>query len=130
MSCLTTSATRRSRSVPAAVLIASAAASSHEVLLVLMISVTLYTLMTLSFDHVRPAPGRLPPACHRVTLPVRRCRQMIAESAGRVAGTCAFTGDRGAGFSAALAISGISTSGYGFRVLLCASITFGGLAPR
>src|ERR1700733_1454026 len=57
MSCLTTSATRRSRSVPAAVLIASAAASSHEVLLVPMISVTLYTLMTLSFEHVRPAPG-------------------------------------------------------------------------
>src|ERR1700744_2958688 len=57
MSCLTTSATRRSRSVPAAVLIASAAASSHEVLLVPMISVTLYTLMTVSFDHVRPAPG-------------------------------------------------------------------------
>src|SRR6266567_3114088 len=57
MSCLTTSATRRSRSVPAAVLIASAAASSHDVLLVPMISVTLYTLMTLSFDHVRPASG-------------------------------------------------------------------------
>ena len=53
-----------------AVLIASAAASSHEVLLVPMISVTLYTLMTLSFDHVRPAPGLLPePACHRATLP-------------------------------------------------------------
>src|SRR5271169_6474668 len=58
MSCLTTSATRRSRSVPAAVLIASAAASSHEVLLVPMISVTLYTLITLSFEHLRPAPGR------------------------------------------------------------------------
>src|SRR5580693_3545807 len=57
MSCLTTSATRRSRSVPAAVLIASAAASSHEVPLVPMISVTLYTLMTVSFDHVRPAPS-------------------------------------------------------------------------
>src|SRR5260370_42573757 len=56
MSCLTTSAPRRSRRVPAAVLIASAAASSHEVLLVPMISVTLYTLMTLSFEHVRPAP--------------------------------------------------------------------------
>src|ERR1700729_1820502 len=63
MSCLTTSATRRSRSVPAAVLIASAAASSHEVLLVPMISVTLYTLMTLSFDHVRPAPGLTKPPC-------------------------------------------------------------------
>jgi hypothetical protein len=35
--------------VPAAVLIASAAASSHDVLLVPMTSVTLYTLMTLSF---------------------------------------------------------------------------------
>src|SRR5580693_2776614 len=57
MSSLTTSATRRSRSVPAAVLIASAAASSHEVLLVPMISVTLYTLITLSFDHVRPPLG-------------------------------------------------------------------------
>src|SRR5580704_837840 len=45
MSCLTTSATRRSRSVPAAVLIASAAASSHELLLVPIISVTLYTLI-------------------------------------------------------------------------------------
>src|SRR5690348_4396129 len=50
MSCLTTSATRRSRMVPAAVLIASAAASSHDVPLVPMTSVTLYTLMTLSFD--------------------------------------------------------------------------------
>src|ERR1017187_2526139 len=79
MSCLTTSATRRSRSVPVAVLIASAAASSHEVLLVPMISVTLYTLITLSFDHVRPVPGLLPPACHRATLPGRRCRQVIAE---------------------------------------------------
>src|SRR5450755_759234 len=57
MSCLTTSATRRSRSVPAAVLTASAAASSHEVLLVPMISVTLYTLITLSFDHVGPLRG-------------------------------------------------------------------------
>src|SRR5580692_3214739 len=66
MSCLMTSATRRSRSVPAAVLIASAAASSHEVLLVPMISVTLYTLMTVSFDHVRPAAGLLPPASHRL----------------------------------------------------------------
>src|ERR1700727_536056 len=56
MSCLMTSATRRSRSVPAAVLIASAAASSHEVLLVPMISVTLYTLMTISFDR-GPAPS-------------------------------------------------------------------------
>src|ERR1700759_3435433 len=54
MSCLTTSATRRSRSVPAAVLIASEAASSHDVVLVPMISVTLYTLITLSFDRCRP----------------------------------------------------------------------------
>src|ERR1700690_539112 len=57
MSCLRTSATRRSRSVPAAVLIASAAASSHEVLLVPMISVTLYTDMALSFDRVRLVRG-------------------------------------------------------------------------
>src|ERR1700728_3804739 len=57
MSCLMTSPTRRSRSVPAAVLIASAAASSHEVLLVPMISVTLYTLITVSFDHVGPLRG-------------------------------------------------------------------------
>src|SRR5215475_8407536 len=49
MSYLTTSATRRSRMVPAAVLIASAAASSHDVPLVPMTSVTRYTLMTLSF---------------------------------------------------------------------------------
>src|SRR6476620_3560884 len=54
MSCFMTSATRRSRIVPAAVLIASAAASSHDVLLVPMISVTLYTLMTLSFDGLLP----------------------------------------------------------------------------
>src|SRR5258708_17150690 len=65
MSCLTTSATRRSRSVPAAALIASAAASSHDVPLVPMISVTLYTLMSLSFDDWRPGPGLLRPACHR-----------------------------------------------------------------
>src|ERR1700735_2548365 len=74
MSCLMTSPTRRSRSVPAAVLIASAAASSHDVLLVPMISVTLYTLITLSFEHVRPAPGLLRPACHKATLPCRQCR--------------------------------------------------------
>src|SRR5580698_10533974 len=66
MSCLMTSATRRSRSVPAAVLIASAAASSHEVLLVPMISVTLYTLMTISFDR-GPAPS---PCCQPSTEPV------------------------------------------------------------
>ena len=36
--------------VPAAVLIASAAASSHNVPLVPMTSVAVYTLMTLSFD--------------------------------------------------------------------------------
>src|ERR1039457_4454672 len=81
MSSLTTSATRRSWMVPAAVLIASAAASSHEVLLVPMISVTLYTLLTLSFDHAQTVPGGLPPACHRATLLGRRCRQVIAESA-------------------------------------------------
>src|SRR5260370_14608040 len=65
MSCLTTSATRRSRSVPAAALIASDAASSHEVPLVPMISVTLYTLTSLSFDDLRPGPGLLRPACHK-----------------------------------------------------------------
>src|ERR1019366_1064839 len=53
MSCSTTSATRSSRRCWPAVLTASAAASSHEVLLVPMISVTLYTLMALSFDDVR-----------------------------------------------------------------------------
>src|SRR5215467_4418512 len=57
MSCLTTSATRRSRIVPAAVLIASAAASSHDVLLVPMTSVTRYTLMTLSSQEL---PTRAP----------------------------------------------------------------------
>src|SRR5215831_7481473 len=63
MSCLTTSPTRRSRIVPAAVLIASAAASSHDVLLVPMTSVTLYTLITLSF---RGPPTRAPtgPVAH------------------------------------------------------------------
>src|ERR1700733_1074165 len=65
MSCLTTSATRRSRSVPAAVLIASAAASSHEVLLVPMISVTLYTLMTVSFDQCVPPRGAVAPLSQR-----------------------------------------------------------------
>src|ERR1700730_1506019 len=80
MSCLTTSATRRSRSVPAAVLIASAAASSHDVLLVPMISVTRYTLMMFSFDHAARCgtaaaslshrhPGRPPmPRLRRVPL--------------------------------------------------------------
>src|SRR6516165_391021 len=64
MSCLTTSATRRSRIVPAAALIASAAASSQDVLLVPMTSVTLYTLTTFSLRvavHLRseglPRPG-------------------------------------------------------------------------
>src|SRR6185437_4892564 len=63
MSCFTTSATRRSRSVPAAVLIASAAASSHEVLLVPMISVTRYTLMAISLSATyanRLEPGTSP----------------------------------------------------------------------
>src|SRR5258708_18853211 len=57
MSCLTTAATRRSRIGPAAVRTASAAASSHEVLLVPMTSVTLYTLMTPSLDAL---PARAP----------------------------------------------------------------------
>jgi hypothetical protein len=30
-----------------------------------MISVTLYTLITVSSGHVRPAAGLLRPACHR-----------------------------------------------------------------
>src|ERR1039458_6751492 len=113
MSCLTTSATRRSRSVPVAVLIASAAASSHEVLLVPMISVTLYTLITLSFDHVRPAPGLLRPAFHRPTLPGRRCRQVIAESAGPGGRRLRLHRDRGAGSSAAPAmIAALRTLGH------------------
>src|SRR5260370_4741743 len=65
MSCVTTSATGRSRSVPAAALIASDAASSHEVPLVPMISVSLYTLTSLSFDDLRLGPGLLRPACHK-----------------------------------------------------------------
>src|SRR5436305_8860233 len=88
MSCLTTSATRRSRSVPAAVLTASAAASSHEVLLVPMISVTLYTLTVLSFDRVRPPPRLLPPACHRVTPPGHRRRPRRRGLGPRPTGTC------------------------------------------
>ncbi|HUB40863.1 MAG TPA: hypothetical protein VMA72_18595, partial [Streptosporangiaceae bacterium] len=74
------------------VLIASAAASSHEVLLVPMISVTRYTLIAVSFEHVQPAPGLLRPACHTATLPGCLCRQ--------VAGACGLTGDRGARSSA------------------------------
>src|SRR5215472_7665922 len=71
MSCLTTSATRRSRIVSAAVCTACAAASSHEVPLVPMTSITLYTLMRASSldqpDHPclgRSADGRAidPPA--------------------------------------------------------------------
>src|SRR5262249_36789839 len=54
MSCLTTSATRRSRIVAPAVLTASAAASSHDVLLVPMTSITLYTLMSCSSRPWRP----------------------------------------------------------------------------
>jgi hypothetical protein len=69
-----------------------------------MISVTLYTLMMLSFDHARPAPGLLPPACHRVTRPGRRCRQVIAESADPGGWPSGFSGDRGAGSSAAPAM--------------------------
>src|SRR5579872_680077 len=72
MSCLTTSATRRSRIVPAAVLIASAAASSQELLLVPMISVTLYTLMTLSLEPRADYSRLLGPACHGPALPGRR----------------------------------------------------------
>src|SRR5580693_5974039 len=84
MSCLTTSATRRSRSVPPAVLIASAAASSHEVLLVPMISVTLYTLITISFDHVRPAPGLLRLACHKATLVLPALQDLLQRLQGRL----------------------------------------------
>ena len=73
-----TSATHRSRSVPAAVLIASVAASSHEVLLVPMISVTLYTLITRSSDHARPAPRVVVAGLSQSG---RRCSQVIAESA-------------------------------------------------
>jgi hypothetical protein len=32
-----------------------------------------------SFDHVRPAPGLLSPACHTASLPGRRCSQVIAD---------------------------------------------------
>jgi hypothetical protein len=39
--------------------------------LVPMISVTLYTLMTLSFDLLRPGRGLLRPACHRPARPGR-----------------------------------------------------------
>src|SRR5215472_10675226 len=77
MSCLTTSATRRSRSVPAAVLIASAAASSHELLLVPMISVTLYTLIRFSLDRVA-APRLQRQACHRAA--GSSMHQLIAEA--------------------------------------------------
>jgi hypothetical protein len=93
MSCLTTSATRRSRSVPAAVLIASAAASSHEVLLVPMISVTLYTLMTLSFEHMRPAPEPTKPPCPVVG--VTASMEVRAGRLGRSTG-CAGTAPRAA----------------------------------
>src|SRR5579859_5788522 len=69
MSCLTTSATRRSRSVPEAVLIASAAASSHDVLLVPMISVTRYTLITPSlFTCGRYGAAAASLSQHRVRL--------------------------------------------------------------
>src|SRR5215472_13097542 len=57
MSCLTTSATRRSRIVSPAVLTASAAASSHDVLLVPITSITLYTLMPSPVYSV-PSPVR------------------------------------------------------------------------
>src|SRR6202042_612032 len=88
MSCLTTSATRRSRSVPAAVLIASAAASSQEVLLVPMISVTRYTLpgrcgqpvtqspaLSLTRERGPARPGRLSHV--RVAVVGRRDQQFL-----------------------------------------------------
>src|SRR5256714_9762538 len=56
MSCLTTSATRTSRIVWRTVRSASAAASSHESLLVPITSMTLYTLMTTLLDAVNPTP--------------------------------------------------------------------------
>src|SRR6266516_4919230 len=55
MSCLTTSATRTSRIVWRTVRSASAAASSHESLLVPITSMTLYTLMTTLPAAVNPA---------------------------------------------------------------------------
>src|SRR6476659_5548293 len=62
MPCLTTSATLRSRRVCAAVLIADAAASSHESLLVPISSVTRYTLTrTHSFNLRRSAQPRSRP---------------------------------------------------------------------
>src|SRR6516162_5736901 len=77
MSCLTTSATRRSRIVSAVVLTASAAASSHDVLLVPMTSITLYTLMSCcSFTAVPPAPGR----------DARRLSEILPPEAARPAG--------------------------------------------
>src|SRR5215467_7926612 len=57
MSCLATSATRRSRIDSAAVLQASAAASSHDVLLVPMTSITLYTLIPVLLHSVPTHPG-------------------------------------------------------------------------
>ena len=78
MSCFMTSATRRSRIVPAAVLIASAAASSHDVLLVPMISVTLYTLMTLSLDGLLPGHCGAQLVLTRLTRPGPKLRALVS----------------------------------------------------
>src|SRR5271156_5625020 len=80
MSCLTTSATRRSRSVPAAVLIASAAASSHELLLVPIISVTLYTLIRSPLTACGPLRGYCRQLATEPTLSGRRCRKVTAHA--------------------------------------------------
>src|SRR5947207_1443409 len=102
MSCLTTSATRRSRIVPAAVLIASAAASSHDVLLVPMTSVTRYTLMTLSS---RRPPSRAPPPGPRFACTLEadlghgallRLGLSLAPWSGSVQDRCAAERDRAA----------------------------------
>src|SRR5664279_6408732 len=60
-SCLTTSATLRSRRVVPAVFTAVAAASPHDLVLVPISSVTLYTLMTfLSVAPTRQSEGNPP----------------------------------------------------------------------
>src|SRR5215831_5473533 len=67
MSCLITSATRTSRMVWRTIRTASAAASSHELLLVPMMSMTLYTLMTASSTAGWSRDARIspPPCCIR-----------------------------------------------------------------
>src|SRR5271165_3973242 len=81
MSCLTTSATRRSRIVAAEVRTASAAASSHDVLLVPITSITLYTLMLFSSAD---KPGR---SCgdiagsRRLNRYCRSCSEMLVQPA-------------------------------------------------